>query len=86
MVNPSLWNSSAVYWRHARSLSDLLDLIISSSEASAIAERLEELLMGQVPMPSRAACRQYATTTSTGIRSYRVRILLASKIAKDRMS
>jgi len=38
------------------------DLIISSSEASAIAERLEELLMGQVPMPSRAACRQYATT------------------------
>ncbi len=37
------------------------DLITSSSEASAIAERLEELLMGQVPMPSRAACRQYAT-------------------------
>jgi len=27
-------------------------LDFSSSEASAIAERLEELLMGQVPMPS----------------------------------
>jgi len=53
---------SAVYscW-HARVLATFSpDLIISSSEASAIAERLEELLMGQVPMPSRAACRQYA--------------------------
>ena len=38
------------------------DLIASSSEASAIAERLEELLMGRVAMPSRAACRQYAAT------------------------
>ena len=38
------------------------DLIASSCEASAIAERLEELLTGQVPMPSRAACRQYAAT------------------------
>ncbi len=38
------------------------DLITSSCEATAIAERLEELLTGKVPMPSRAACREYAST------------------------
>jgi glycosyltransferase involved in cell wall biosynthesis len=38
------------------------DLIASSCSATAIAERLEELLTGQMPMPSRAACRQYAAT------------------------
>ncbi|MBV8883055.1 MAG: glycosyltransferase family 4 protein, partial [Chroococcidiopsidaceae cyanobacterium CP_BM_RX_35] len=35
------------------------DLITSSYQATAIAERLEELLTGQVKMPSRAACREY---------------------------
>lgn len=38
------------------------DLIASSCSATAIAERLEELLTGQVPMPSRAACREYVST------------------------
>ncbi len=38
------------------------DLIASSPEATAIAERLEELLIGLVPLPSRAACREYAST------------------------
>ena len=38
------------------------DLIASSPNATAIAERLEELLTGQVAMPSRAACREYAST------------------------
>lgn len=37
-------------------------LITSSGEATAIAQRLEELLTGQLPMPSRAECRQYAAT------------------------
>jgi glycosyltransferase involved in cell wall biosynthesis len=37
-------------------------LITSSPEATAIAERLEELLIGEVPMPSRTACREYAST------------------------
>ena len=37
-------------------------LIASSPEATAIAERLEELLIGEVPMPSRTACREYAST------------------------
>src|SRR6478672_1381918 len=36
------------------------NLITSSTEAIAIAERLEELLIGIVPMPSREACREYA--------------------------
>ena len=38
------------------------DLITSSTEATAIAERLEELLTGKVSMPSREACREYAAT------------------------
>jgi glycosyltransferase involved in cell wall biosynthesis len=38
------------------------NLITYSTEATAIAERLEELLMGKVLMPSRAACREYAAT------------------------
>lgn len=38
------------------------DLICTSCEATAIAERLAELLTGQLPLPSRAACRHYATT------------------------
>ena len=37
-------------------------LIASSAEALAIAERLEELLTGKVPLPSRTACREYAST------------------------
>jgi glycosyltransferase involved in cell wall biosynthesis len=37
------------------------DLIASSCEATAIAERLEELLMGEIPMPSRTVCREYAS-------------------------
>jgi glycosyltransferase involved in cell wall biosynthesis len=38
------------------------DLITASAEAPAIAERLEKLLIGEVPMPSREACREYAAT------------------------
>jgi glycosyltransferase involved in cell wall biosynthesis len=38
------------------------DLITASTEATAIAERIEELLLGEVPMPSREACREYAAT------------------------
>ena len=38
------------------------DLIASSCEATDIASRLEQLLTGQVSMPSRVACRQYAAT------------------------
>ncbi len=36
------------------------DLITTSTEPTAIAERLEDLLLGKVPMPSRTACREYA--------------------------
>ena len=36
------------------------ELITTSAEATAIAERLEDLLIGKVPMPSRTACREYA--------------------------
>jgi glycosyltransferase involved in cell wall biosynthesis len=36
------------------------NLITASCEATAIAERLEQLLMGKVPMPSREACQEYA--------------------------
>ncbi|MEG4213244.1 glycosyltransferase family 4 protein [Microcoleus sp. S13_B4] len=36
------------------------NLIAASTEATAIAERLEALLMGKVPMPSREACQEYA--------------------------
>ncbi len=38
------------------------DLIASSQEVAAIAERLEELITGQIPLPSRAACQNYAAT------------------------
>ncbi|MDZ8023986.1 MAG: glycosyltransferase family 4 protein [Nostoc sp. SerVER01] len=38
------------------------DLITTSIEASAIAEKLEQALLGNIPIPSREACRQYATT------------------------
>ncbi|MDZ8107279.1 MAG: glycosyltransferase family 4 protein [Nostoc sp. DedQUE12a] len=37
------------------------DLITTSTEASAIAEKLEQALLGNIPIPSREACRQYAT-------------------------
>ncbi len=37
------------------------DLITSSTEASAIAEKLEQVLQGKTPIPSREACRQYAS-------------------------
>ena len=36
------------------------NLITASTEATAIAERLEQLLLKQVPMPSREACHEYA--------------------------
>ncbi|MBW4636542.1 MAG: glycosyltransferase family 4 protein [Iphinoe sp. HA4291-MV1] len=36
------------------------DLITSSTEVAAIVERLEQVLLGKVAMPSREACRQYA--------------------------
>lgn len=36
------------------------NLITTSTEATAIAERLEALLIGKVPMPSREACQEYA--------------------------
>jgi glycosyltransferase involved in cell wall biosynthesis len=35
-------------------------LIAASTEATAIAERLEQLLLKKVPMPSREACQEYA--------------------------
>lgn len=38
------------------------NLITSSCEVAAIAERLEELITGQIPLPSRAACQYYAAT------------------------
>jgi glycosyltransferase involved in cell wall biosynthesis len=38
------------------------DLITSSTEASAIAERLEEVLLGKIPVPSAQNCRHYAVT------------------------
>ncbi|WP_051035452.1 glycosyltransferase family 4 protein [Crinalium epipsammum] len=38
------------------------NLITYSTEATAIAERLEELLIRRIPMPSREACREYAAT------------------------
>ncbi len=38
------------------------DLITRSADERAIAERLEELLTGTVPMPSRADCHEYAVT------------------------
>jgi glycosyltransferase involved in cell wall biosynthesis len=38
------------------------DLITTSIEASSITEKLENVLLGNTPIPSREACRQYATT------------------------
>ncbi|MFN6518013.1 MAG: glycosyltransferase family 4 protein [Nostoc sp. CreGUA01] len=38
------------------------ELITTSIEASAIAEKLEQALLGNIPIPSREACRQYAVT------------------------
>ncbi|MBE9007083.1 glycosyltransferase family 4 protein [Fortiea sp. LEGE XX443] len=38
------------------------DLITTSTEASAIAEKLENILLGELLIPSRQACRQYAVT------------------------
>ncbi|MBD2774468.1 glycosyltransferase family 4 protein [Iningainema tapete] len=37
-------------------------LITNSAEASAIAEKLEQVLLGKVPMPSSEACREYTVT------------------------
>jgi glycosyltransferase involved in cell wall biosynthesis len=36
------------------------ELIAASAETTAIAQALEQLLTGEVPMPSRTACREYA--------------------------
>ncbi len=38
------------------------NLITSDQEVAAIAERLEQLITGQIPLPSRAACQHYAAT------------------------
>ena len=38
------------------------DLITSSCNAAAIAEKLEAMLTGQTPLPSRSACQHYAAT------------------------
>jgi glycosyltransferase involved in cell wall biosynthesis len=38
------------------------DLITATTEISAIAEKLQQVLLGQLPTPSRQACRQYAVT------------------------
>lgn len=38
------------------------DLITASTETSAIVEKLESILLGELPMPSRQDCRQYAVT------------------------
>ncbi|MBD2518625.1 glycosyltransferase family 4 protein [Nostoc sp. FACHB-973] len=38
------------------------DLITTSPEASAIAEKLEQALLGNIPIPSKEACRHYAVT------------------------
>ncbi|MBU7586664.1 MAG: glycosyltransferase family 4 protein [Nostoc sp. TH1S01] len=38
------------------------DLITSSTEVYAIAEKLESILLGKIPIPSRQDCRQYALT------------------------
>lgn len=38
------------------------DLIADSSKEAAIAERLEQLLTGQISLPSREACQNYAAT------------------------
>ncbi|MBH8565009.1 glycosyltransferase family 4 protein [Nostoc sp. CENA67] len=38
------------------------ELITNSTEASAIAEKLEQVLLGNLQIPSRQACRQYTIT------------------------
>ncbi|MBE9207535.1 glycosyltransferase family 4 protein [Nostoc sp. LEGE 06077] len=38
------------------------ELITSSTEVLAIAEKLENILLGQIQIPSRQACREYAIT------------------------
>nr|WP_211173204.1 glycosyltransferase family 4 protein [Brasilonema bromeliae] len=38
------------------------DFITSSTEVPAIAEKLEQVLLGKIPTPSREACRHYAVT------------------------
>lgn len=38
------------------------ELITDSTEVSAIAEKLKQVLLGDLPIPSREACRQYAVT------------------------
>jgi glycosyltransferase involved in cell wall biosynthesis len=38
------------------------DFITSSTEVAAIAEKLEQVLLGKIPTPSPEACRQYAVT------------------------
>ncbi|WP_191756026.1 glycosyltransferase family 4 protein [Komarekiella delphini-convector] len=38
------------------------DLITTSTEASSITEKLENVFLENIPIPSREACRQYATT------------------------
>jgi glycosyltransferase involved in cell wall biosynthesis len=38
------------------------DLITDSPDETALAKRLEELLTKQISMPSRTACREYAST------------------------
>lgn len=38
------------------------ELITTSTEASAIADKLEQVLLGNLQIPSRQACRQYAIT------------------------
>ncbi|RCJ33570.1 group 1 glycosyl transferase [Nostoc minutum NIES-26] len=38
------------------------ELITASTKVSAIAEKLEQVLLGNLPIPSREACRQYAVT------------------------
>jgi glycosyltransferase involved in cell wall biosynthesis len=38
------------------------ELITTSAEANAIAEKLEQVLLAEIPTPSREDCRQYAIT------------------------
>jgi glycosyltransferase involved in cell wall biosynthesis len=38
------------------------DLIADSSDEIALAQRLEEVLTGRISLPSRTACREYAST------------------------
>jgi glycosyltransferase involved in cell wall biosynthesis len=38
------------------------DLITASTEPTAIAQSLEQVLLEKIPLPNRAACREYAAT------------------------